>query len=289
MNNRLQIAIQKKGRLADRSYELLNRCGVEYENHSDKLHISCSSFPVDLLLLRDDDIPEYVQDGVADLGIVGENTIAERETEEITPVRKLGFGRCRLSIAGPESEAVSSLQAMEGKRIATSYPRLLKRYLAAEGVPAEIIEISGSVEIAPSIKIADYIFDIVSTGNTLRFNRMAEYFSLMQSEAVLIQSSGSQFSQEKEEILGQLLGRIDSVLRAKASKYLMMNAKKEQLPDILRLLPSMKSPTILPLADDAMVSVHAVIPAERRWELMQSLQSAGASGILVLQIDNLVP
>ncbi len=288
MKTRLQLAIQKKGRLSEKSTGLLARCGIEFENHSDKLLIACDSFPLDLLFLRDDDIPEYVQDGVADVGIVGENVIAEKNAV-VRVVKKTGFGKCRLSIAGPEDEPIASPAELSGRRIATSYPVILGDFLKREGVSAEIVEISGSVEIAPAIRIAEYIFDIVSSGNTLRYNKLTEYIKVLDSEAVLIAGNNKPLSPEKEYILALLLERIESVMKASASRYIMMNAAKEKLGTVLAILPSMKSPTILPLADGTNVSVHAVIPAEQRWELVSSLKSAGATGILVLQIANVVP
>lgn len=288
MKTRLQLAIQKKGRLSEKSTELLARCGIEFENQSDKLLISCDSFPLDLLFLRDDDIPEYVQDGVADLGIAGENVIREKEAD-VKVIKKLGFGKCRLSIASPEEFGIRTAGELEGKRIATSYPGILKSYLKSSGISADIVEISGSVEIAPTIKIADYIFDIVSLGNTLKYNKLTESIKVMDSEAVLITGNKKELSLEKEYILALLLERIESVMKAAASKYIMMNVDKEKLDTVLSILPSMRSPTILPLAAGGMVSVHAVIPAERRWELVSNLRNAGATGILVLQIDNVVP
>ncbi|GMU89567.1 MAG: ATP phosphoribosyltransferase [Chlorobiota bacterium] len=287
-NGNLKIAVQKKGRLTERSMALLKTCGLGIENYTDRLYISANNFPADILFLRDDDIPEYVQDGVADLGIVGENVIAEKSYN--TELKeKLGFGSCRIMIAYPESSDFSDVTQLEGKRIATTYPNILGRYLDQNGVKAKVIEISGSVEIAPALGIADAICDIVSTGNTLKLNKLKKSFTVFESEAALIASPKLKDNNIKTALVADLLVRIRSVLSASSSKYLMMNVPKASLEAVIKMIPASKSPTILPLFDESTVAVHAVVPAGYIWSVLQPLRSAGASGILVLPIENMIP
>lgn len=287
-NGNLKIAVQKKGRLTDRSVALLKMCGLGIDNYADRLYISANNFPADILFLRDDDIPEYVQDGVADLGIVGENVIAEKSYD--TELReKLGFGSCRIMIAFPESSDFSDVTQLEGKRIATTYPNILGRYLEQNGVKAKLIEISGSVEIAPALGIADAICDIVSTGNTLKLNKLKKSFTVFESEAALIASPKLKENNIKTALVADLLVRIRSVLAASSSKYLMMNVPKTSLDAVIKMIPASKSPTILPLFDESTVAVHAVVPADYIWNVLEPLRSAGASGILVLPIENMIP
>ena len=287
-NGNLKIAVQKKGRLTERSVALLKMCGLGIDNYADRLYISASNFAADILFLRDDDIPEYVQDGVADLGIVGENVIAEK-SYDTEMKEKLGFGKCRVMIAYPESIELSGVAGLEGKRIATTYPNILKRYLAENDVNARIIEISGSVEIAPALGIADAICDIVSTGNTLKLNKLKKSFTVFESEAALIASPKLQYNNIKSALVADLLVRIRSVLAASRSKYLMMNVPKDSLEQVIQMIPASKSPTILPLFDESTVAVHAVVPADYIWNVLEPLRSAGASGILVLPIENMIP
>ncbi len=284
MNGNLKLAIQKKGRLTEKSLELLRHCGLEIENYSERLVVSVRNFPLDLLFLRDDDIPEYVQDGVADIGIVGENVIYEKQTNTET-LEKLGFGKCSLQLAYPENNELKTLSDVNGKIIATTYPRILKDFLIKNNLEAKIIELSGSVEIAPSLGIADLICDIVSTGNTLMMNKLKKSFKVFDSEAVMISSGNSKI---KSDILNDLLGRIRSVLKARSSKYLMMNIPKNSLDKITGIIPSLKSPTVLHLADEQLLAVHAVIPSDTFWKIVDDLKSAGASGILLLPIENMI-
>ncbi len=287
MNGNLKLAIQSKGRLTEKSLNLLRNCGLEIENYSERLVISVRNFPLDILFLRDDDIPEYVRDGVADIGIVGENIIYEKQTNPVT-LEKLGFGRCSLLIAYPENKELKNIQEINNKTIATSHPLILKKFLTENNLNAKIIELSGSVEIAPSLGVADLICDIVSTGNTLMMNKLKKSFKVYDSEAVLISSSEKFEDEKKNQIVSDLLKRIRSVQKAGSSKYLMMNIPKDSLNKITGIIPSLKSPTILHLADQNMLAVHAVIPAEKFWSIVDDLKAAGASGILLLPIENMI-
>jgi len=286
-NGNIKLAVQKNGRLTENTLQLLRNCNLDIEKFNDRLIVSVRNFKLDLLFLRDDDIPEYVQDGVAELGIVGEDVIRETKSE-VEIVKKLGFGRCNLRIAIPENVELKNLSDLSQKRIATSYPNILSDYLLHNKIDAKVINISGSVEAAPSLGIADYICDLVSTGNTLKLNKLKASVNVLESESVLIKSKELQKGSEKYKIFLNLLSRIESVLNAKNSKYLMMNVEKEFLEEVLKLIPSLKSPTILSLADENTLAVHAVIPAEKFWEIVDDLKSAGASGILLLPIENIV-
>ena len=287
-NENLKLAIQKKGRLTEKSMELLKSCGVEIDHYSERLVVPADNFPLEILFLRDDDIPEYVQDGVADVGIVGENVVVSKNAQtEI--VEKLGFGKCSLMMAAPENVSINSVRDIEGKTIATSFPHIVQNYLNVNKINAKIIELSGSVEIAPALGVADLICDIVSTGNTLMMNKLKKSISVFESQAVLIRSSNKELSQSKKEYLNKLLRRIRSVLTAKNSRYLMMNVPKSSLEEIERVIPSIKSPTILPLADENLVAVHAVIPSDYLWKIVDSLKSLGATGILLSPIENMIP
>lgn len=284
----LKLAVQKKGRLTDKTIELLKTCDIDIDNYGDRLHVSAKNFELELLLLRDDDIPEYVQDGVADLGIVGENVIAEK-CANVTTLHKLGFGKCQLMFAIPENEQLENIKEINGKRIATSYPNIVKNYFKENDIQAKVIEISGSVEIAPALGIADMICDIVSTGNTLRMNKLKKSFPVYDSQAVLIGSNSMKENPEKMAILEDLLRRINSVQRAKKSKYLMLNAPKANVGEIAKVIPSLKSPTIVPLADPELVAVHAVVTTQQFWEIADSLKKLDASGILLLPIESIIP
>jgi ATP phosphoribosyltransferase len=287
LNGNLKLAVQKKGRLTDKSLLLLRNCGLDIEDYSERLIISTRNFELDLLFLRDDDIPEYVQDGVADIGFVGEDVVREKRAN-VELIRKLGFGRCRLSLAIPENIHINDISELNGLKIATSFPNLLKDYLANNKINAKVVEISGSVEIAPSLGVADLICDLVSTGNTLKLNKLKKSFDVFSAEAVLIGTQNLHEDSEKQTLLQDLLVRIDSALSAKSSKYLMMNVPRNSLEEIEKILPSLKSPTVVPLADETMVAVHAVIPSDKFWAIHKQLIEAGASGILLLPIDNMI-
>ena len=284
---KLKLAIQKKGRLTDKSLQLLKTCGLDIDNYSDRLIGVARNFPLEILFLRDDDIPEYVQDGVADLGIVGENVALEKRAD-VKFIKKLGYGKCTLKIALREDEELSSVKELEGKTIATSYPNILGDFLNNNDVNAKIIEISGSVEIAPSLGIADYICDLVSTGNTLKLNKLKPSFSVLDSQAVLIKNKSLKLDEDLYGKYKSLLERIESALNAKKSKYIMMNVPKNALEEVMNIIPSLRSPTVLSLADTELVAVHAVIPSDTFWEISDDLKSAGASGILVLPIENII-
>lgn len=286
-NGNLKLAIQKKGRLSDKSLRLLQTCGLEVENFNERLLVSIRNFKLDILFLRDDDIPVYVQDNVADLGIVGENVILEKEADVIVS-KALGFGKCRLRIGIPEEDMLDNIEGLQNKIIATSYPVILRKFLDEHGIKAKIIQISGSVEIAPSLGIADYICDLVSTGATLKLNHLKKSFPILDSEAVLIKNKSLENDPQKKLLFENLLTRIESVLNAKNSKYIMMNAPYGSIEEITNILPSLKSPTVLSLAEKSMVAIHAVIPQDQFWEINNDLKKAGASGILLLPIENMV-
>ena len=286
-NGNLKLAIQKSGRLTENSLQLLKNCNLDIEKFNDRLVVSVRNFKLDLLFLRDDDIPEYVQDGVAELGVVGEDVIKETRAD-VEIVKKLGFGRCNLRIAIPENAELKDLSDLNNKRIATSFPNILTDFLAANDVDAKVVNISGSVEAAPSLGIADYICDLVSTGNTLKLNKLKASVNVLESQSVLIKNKNLELGSDKFKIYSNLISRLDSVLNAKNSKYLMMNVQKNSLEKVLELIPSLKSPTVLPLADEHLLAVHAVIPAEKFWEIVDELKLAGASGILLLPIENIV-
>lgn len=287
MNGNLKLALQKKGRLSEKSLDLLKLCGLDIETYSERLIVSARNFDIDLLFLRDDDIPEYVQDGVADIGIVGEDVVYEKQSD-VSISEKLGFGRCRLMIAAPDNKLPAAVSDLNGKTIATSYPNILKVYLSANKINAKIIEISGSVEIAPSLGVADVICDIVSTGTTLMMNKLKKSFTVFDSEAILISNNNLSTDEARYAIFNNLLKRIRSVLSAKKSKYLMMNIPKSSLDGIIAKIPSLKSPTVLHLADPNSLAVHAVIPSDQFWTIVDDLKDAGASGILLLPIENMI-
>ncbi len=282
---KLKIALQRSGKLAEGSKELLRKCGIGFSNGGDKLRAEASDFPLEIFFLRDDDIPDYVADGVADIGIVGENIVAE-DTKDVETLEKLGFGKCRLSIAVPKAFDYNGVADFAGKRIATSYPGVLGRYLADRGVSADIHEISGSVEIAPSIGLADAVCDLVSSGSTLFSNGLREVETVMTSEAVLIARPG--LDSERSALLEKLLFRIRSVRAASQNKYILLNAPLDKVDAISSILPGMKSPTVVPLAESGWVSIHSVISEHDFWEVVDSLKRAGAEGILVLSIDQMI-
>lgn len=281
----LRIAIQKSGRLYEDSVQLLKECGIELRNVKDRLRTVSENFPIEVFFLRDDDIPEYVEDGVADIGIVGQNVLAEKN-RKVDTVEALGFGKCRLSIAVPKSLVYEGVASLEGKRIATSYPHLVKSFLAENQVTASIHEISGSVEIAPGIGLSDVIVDLVSSGGTLFMNGLKEAEIILESQAVLV--ARKNLDEEKIAILDKLLFRIRAVKKAKKSKYVLMNAPNDQLQNIISLLPGMRSPTILPLAKEGWSSVHSVLSEDKFWEIIEKLKAAGAEGILVVPIEKMI-
>ena len=281
----IRIAIQKSGRLSEKSLELLKEAGITLNNGSRKLRSLAQAFPLEVIYLRDDDIPQYVEDGVAHIGIVGENEYAEKQCN-VEVVQRLGFSRCRLSIALPKSAEYSGLESLEGKRIATSYPVILKNYLREKGVEADVHLLSGSVELAPSIGIADAIFDIVSSGSTLISNGLKEVEVVMKSEAVVI--SNPDLPEKQSMLLGDLLFRIRSVLAATSNKYILLNAPNEHLEEIIRVIPGMKSPTVMPLAEPGWSSVHSVLSEKEFWEVIDQLRALGAQGILVIPIEKMI-
>lgn len=287
MSENLKLAIQKKGRLNSKSIQLLKSCGIEIENFQDRLFVSASNFKLDVLFLRDDDIPEYVQDHVAHIGIVGENEVLEKGLN-VEPVKQLGFGKCSLMLGIPEKDELKSISELENKVIATSYPNILNNFLEKNKISAKVIELSGSVEIAPSLGVADYICDLVSTGNTLKLNKLKKSFNILNSQAVLIKSKQFELEPELKEIFDKLLTRIESSLKARKSKYIMMNVPRESLDKIIEIIPSLKSPTVLPLSNEGLVAVHAVINEDKFWEINEDLKALGASGILSIPIENII-
>jgi len=296
MSNRLTVAIQKSGRLASDSLELLDKCGIQFVQSKDKLFWFGKTLPVDLLLVRDDDIPQFLLDGVCDIGIVGENVAdearLEREAEQgplqLPVLRRLNYGQCRLSIAVPETQTYDSVSDLNDQRIATSYPRLTRAFLDDAGVNAKIIKLSGSVEIAPSLGTADCIVDLVSTGSTLRANHLREVEDVMDSRAALYQSP-NELAANKQVLLNRLLLRIDGVLQVKESKYVMLHAPRSALAQITELLPGAESPTVLPLEGETdRVAVHAVCTESVFWEHLEALKAIGASAVLVLPVEKML-
>ncbi|WP_199118021.1 ATP phosphoribosyltransferase [Pedobacter sp. ASV28] len=279
----LKIAIQKSGRLNEKSVEILKNCGLVFENYKSSLISTVTNFPLEILFLRDDDIPEYVQDGIADLGIVGENVIVETGAN-VSYLQKLGFGKCSLKIAVKNDSDINTVPQLNGKVIATSYPVILEKFLKANQVDAQIRNISGSVEIGPGLGLSDAIFDIVSTGGTLKNNGLRPFTSVMDSEAVMISSPGLEFNAEVVE----LVQRIQSVLRAKTTKYVVLNVEKKNLKAVVELLPGVKSPTVVPLFEEDWVAVHSVIAEQDFWVKINSLKAAGAQGIVVMPIEKII-
>lgn len=279
----LKIAIQKSGRLNEKSVDLLKKCGLSFENYKSSLISPVSNFPLEILFLRDDDIPEYVQDGIADLGIVGENVIQETEVK-VSYLQKLGFGRCSLKVAVPSNSKIHNIGDLGGKSIATTYPVILSKFLKKHSIEADIRTISGSVEISPGLGLADAICDLVSTGGTLKSNGLVPFADVMSSEAVLIGRVGS----ENEELVKELIQRVQSVLRAAETKYVVLNVERKDLDAIIALLPGIKSPTVVPLAEEGWVAVHTVIPERDFWDRISQLKQAGAQGIVVMPIEKII-
>jgi ATP phosphoribosyltransferase len=283
--SKLKIAIQKSGRLYDDSVKLLKDCGIGLKNGVNKLKTECENFPMEIYFLRDDDIPQYVEDAVADVGIVGENVVYEKN-KKVDLVERLGFGKCRLSVAVGRSELYGDVGWLRGRRIATTYPLLVRQFLEKHQVSAEIHEISGSVEIAPGIGLADAIVDLVSSGSTLFMNGLKEVETVLQSQAVLIRHE--RLGTEQQVLLERFLFRIRAVSKARNNKYILLNAPNEKLPEIIGLLPGMKSPTVLPLAQAGWSSVHSVLSENDFWEIIEKLRAAGAQGILVVPIEKMI-
>lgn len=283
--SKLKLAIQKNGRLSEKSLKLLEECGIKISNGTRKLKAVSSNFPLEILFLRDDDIPQYVEQGVADIGILGLNEVLEQR-KNIELVQKLGFAQCRLSLAIPKEETYSGIQYFENKKVATSYPEILSNYFQKNNINAQIEKIGGSVEIAPGIGLSDGIFDIISTGSTLLTNGLKEVETVLESEAVLI--SNENLSNKNQEILKKLLFRINAVKEASESKYILLNAPNENLEKIINLLPGMKSPTVLPLAESGWSSIHSVIKEDKFWDVIENLKKEGAQGILVLEIEKMI-
>ncbi len=282
---KIRIAIQKSGRLNEESLFILKNCGISIDNGKDQLKAASRNFPLEVFYLRNGDIPQYLKDGVVDIAIIGENVLIEKG-EDISIATKLGFSKCKVSLAIPKGVTYRSIEDFAGKRIATSYPNTVRQYLKKKGVTADLHIINGSVEIAPNIGLADAICDIVSSGSTLFKNNLKEVEVMLRSEAVLAVSP--KISEERKEILQKLQFRIQSVLKARQSKYVLLNAPNEKLDSILKLLPGMRSPTVLPLAEDGWSSVHTVINKDTFWEVIDELKQAGAEGILVCPIEKMV-
>jgi len=283
--SKLKIAIQKSGRLSEKSLKLLQECGINISNGTGVLKATASNFPMEVLFLRDDDIPQYIEQQVADIGIVGENVVMEKN-KDVDIYEQLGFGGCRLSMAIPKEDVYTGLSYFNGKKVATSYPNILKAFLEKNRIKAEIEEISGSVEIAPGIGLSDVVCDIVSSGSTLLTNGLKEVEPVMKSQAVIIGSK--KLSKEKEKILAKLLFRIRAVKSAGENKYILLNAPNDAIDSICEILPGMKSPSILPLVMEGWSSLHSVVKEDEFWERIELLKEAGAQGILVIPIEKMI-
>lgn len=281
----LKIAIQKSGRLFDESLKILKDCGISIDNGHDQLKVRARNFPLEVMYLRNGDIPKYLRDGVADIGIIGENLLIEKG-DDLEIVERLGFSKCRVSLAIPKEQELKGLSELEGKRIATSYPNTVNRFLNREGIQAELHMISGSVEIAPNIGLADAIVDIVSSGSTLFKNNLKEVTTILESEAVL--AASPKIGTEQRELLDKLLFRLRSVLKARDSRYVLLNAPNDKVDAIIKILPGMRSPTVLPLAEDGWSSLHTVIEKDKFWQIIDELKAQGAEGILVCPIEKMV-
>ena len=286
MENRVKIAVQKSGRLSMDSLSILKKCGIEFSESSNKLFIKSTNMSIDLLMVRDDDIPRLVSQNIADLGIVGENVVKEKQLSDsslqLNTLLKLGFSKCRLSFAKPKE---MNLVEIQNKKIATSYPAIVKNYLDKKNITAEIIEIHGSVELTPFVDISDIIVDLVSTGSTLESNNLTELETVMNSQAILIQSK--KFPSDKQSLINTIISRVNSVIEAKDSKYIMFNANTENAEELINLLPSAESPTVIPLADKSKVAIHSVCKEDIFWNTIESLKSRGATSVLVLPIEKL--
>jgi len=286
--HRLRIAVQRRGRLAKESMGILKSVGLDFDYHEGRLFSPCSNFPLELLFLRDDDIPEYVQDGVADLGIAGRNVVEEKKAK-VDCLENLGFGACRLEIAVREGGAIQEITDLEKKRIATSHPTILTRYLKKNGIDSKVVEISGSVEIAPILNVADAVCDLVSTGSTLKMNGLRPLVTVLRSEAVLIANSEQLGGEEKGALIDRLRARLRSCLRARKMRYLMMNVRRSDWETLKRILPNLSSPTVVPLARSGWIAIHSAVPEEALWNTIEELTLSGAKDILSVPVDIMVP
>lgn len=282
----LRIAIQKSGRLTDKSIALLERAGMKFDSYKGHMIVPVQNFDIELLLIRDDDIPEYVQDGVCDIGFVGANVTAEKNAD-VTVIRNLGYGKCRLSIATPKNGALKTAADLNGKRIATSYPNLTQKFFQNKGMAVKTVTISGAVEIAPRLGVSDAVCDLVSTGGTLKANGLVETDVIFESECQLIRTN-QPLSKEKLDLIEKFLVRISGSQLAERSRYIMMNAPKSSLSEISSIISALSSPTVLPLADENMIAIHSVIPIKEFWDIMERLKEAGATGIVILPIENMI-
>jgi ATP phosphoribosyltransferase len=286
-NGRMKIAIQRNGRLTEDSVALLRACGLDFEFQKQSLYSPCKNFDLDVLAIRDDDIPEYVQDGVADLGIAGENVLKEKKAH-VHILASLGFGGCKLMISVPQRSAMHRIGDLKGKRIGTTYPVILKSFLAEKKVRCEIVELSGSVELAPSLNVADAICDIISTGTTARMNGLRPLCTVLESQALLFAHPASLQNKKKKAVIDRLLIRVRGSQEASGKRYLMMNAPANSLDSLKRLIPSLKSPTVVPLAQSGMVAIHSVVAENVFWDVMEKLKQAGASDIIVVPIETII-
>jgi ATP phosphoribosyltransferase len=282
----LRIAVQKSGRLTDKTLNLLEGIGLKFDDYKRSLLVKCLNFDVELLLIRDDDIPEYVQDGVCDLGFVGANVVEEDQVD-VEILRGLNYGVCRLSLAVPKDSGIKKPEDFAGKKIATSYPGITKRYFEDKGIDVKVITLSGSVEIAPRLEISDAICDLVSTGNTLKANGLDELINIFDSETQLVKTN-KPLSEGKQQLIEKILQRIEGYQKAGKSRYIMMNAPQESVERIKEIIPSLKSPTVMPLADNGMVAIHTVVPLSTFWDVMERLKEAGATGIVMLPIESMI-
>lgn len=285
MENKITIAIQKSGRLFDKSVALLKECGIRFNTYGNRLKAEATNFPCEILFLRVSDIPAYVEDGVVDIGIIGENVHIEKN-KFIDVVDYLGFSKCRVSLAVPREAEYEGLEYFQGKKVATSYPHTLQSYFKKQGIQAEVHVINGSVEIAPSIGLADAVCDIVSTGSTLLSNGLKEVETILKSQAVIV--ANQNLSPDKRALLDKLMFRVQAYKRAKNTKYILMNAPNDKLEEIVSIIPGMKSPTILPLAEEGWSSVHSVINEDDFWDIIDQLQEKGAGGILIVPIEKMI-
>jgi ATP phosphoribosyltransferase len=286
-NGRMKIAIQRNGRLTEDSVALLRACGLSFEFQKQSLYSPCNNFDLDVLAIRDDDIPEYVQDCVADLGIIGENVLKERNAR-VHLLAPLGFGGCKLMISVPQRSAIRKISDLNDRRIGTTYPTILKSFLRDNKVRAEIIELSGSVELAPSLNVADVICDIVSTGTTAKMNGLRTLCTVLESQAVLVANPASMRDKKKRSIIDRLMIRVHGSQEANGKRYLMMNAPADSVSRLKRVIPSLKSPTVVPLAETGMVAIHSVVAEDVFWDVMEKLKKAGASDIIVVPIETII-
>jgi len=286
-NNYLKIAIQEKGRLSDKSVETLEQIGLEFDTYSRKLSARCQNFPIDILFVRDDDIPEYVGDGTVDLGIVGNDVILERQVK-LKKIMPLNFGYCSLNIACPKKLQIQNIIDLNNLKIATTYPNILKKYFKKNKISAETVKLSGSVEIAPTLDVADCICDIISTGNTLKMNGLVPSFKVLDSQAYLIADLQSWQDVKKRKIIATLAMRIKSLIQARNTKYIMLNAPKSAVEKIIQIIPGADSPTVIPLVNNKMVAIHSVVHEDVFWEVIDKLKAAGAKSILISPIEKLI-